>query len=477
MKTAAVYIRVSTDDQLEYSPDAQLKAAREYARKNDMIISEDHIFMDEGISGKSVKKRQDFNRMIGVAKSKPRPFDVILLWKFSRFARNREDSIVYKSMLRRQLGIEVISITESIGDDKMSVLIEAMIEAMDEYYSINLAEEVKKGMTEKATRGEFQSSPPLGYRKQPGQPLQIVDSEAEYIRYIFDQYLSGVSMFAIASRLNTMGVTTKRGGRMENRTVEYILNNPIYAGYVRWSPAGKTIGNRNFHDPNTLTVKSDHEPIIDQDTFDRAQEKLRLDRIRHTRGERPIDSKKHYLTGILKCGSCGSTLSYAESNNGFQCIRYTKGTCKPSHFVQGGKIEMAILKELDRIGAHGVFLENIRNISDSNDERELLRREISALERMMERAKQAYLAGIDTMDDYSVNKRKIQAEIDDKAARMASVQSAPINQDEMKKRIRTVRGILASDADYKEKNAAIRGIVEKIVFSRPAETVEIYLFG
>ena len=79
---------------------------------------------------------------------------MILLWKFSRFARNREDAIVYKSMLRKQLGIEVVSISENVGDDKMSVLIEAMIEAMDEYYSINLAEEVKRGMTEKVSRGE-----------------------------------------------------------------------------------------------------------------------------------------------------------------------------------------------------------------------------------------------------------------------------------------------------------------------------------
>ena len=90
--------------------------------------------------------------MIGLAKRKPKPFDVILVWKYSRFTRNREDSVVYKSMLRKELNIDVISISEDVGDDKMSILFEAMIEAMDEYYSINLAEEVKRGMTEKAKR-------------------------------------------------------------------------------------------------------------------------------------------------------------------------------------------------------------------------------------------------------------------------------------------------------------------------------------
>ena len=144
MRTAAAYIRVSTDDQVEFSPDSQLKCIREYAQHNDIILLDDHIYMDEGISGKDTRHREAFNRMIGVAKTKPKPFDIILVWKFSRFARNREDSIVYKSMLRKQCDIQVVSISESLGDDKTSILIEAMIEAMDEYYSINLAEEVRR---------------------------------------------------------------------------------------------------------------------------------------------------------------------------------------------------------------------------------------------------------------------------------------------------------------------------------------------
>lgn len=126
-------------------------------------------------------KRPGFNKMIGTAKLKPKPFDAILLWKFSRFARNREDSIVYKSMLRK-LGIEVISISENIGDDKMSVLIEAMIEAMDEYYSINLAEEVKRGMLEKFTRGQIVAAPPIGYSLKDGQYLP--DDNAPLVKRI-----------------------------------------------------------------------------------------------------------------------------------------------------------------------------------------------------------------------------------------------------------------------------------------------------
>ena len=168
MKTAAAYIRVSTDDQVEFSPDSQLKAIHKYAKDHDFILPEEFIFVDEGISGRKADKRPSFQRMIGTAKLKPKPFDVILLWKFSRFARNRQDSIVYKSMLRKQCGIDVISISEQLGEDNTAILIEALIEAMDEYYSVNLAEEVKRGMNEKFSRGGVVSQPPYGYKMQDG---------------------------------------------------------------------------------------------------------------------------------------------------------------------------------------------------------------------------------------------------------------------------------------------------------------------
>lgn len=235
MKNAACYIRVSTDDQLEYSPDAQLREIRKYAASHDLFLDPNHIYMDEGISGRNTAKRPEFNHMIGAAKIKPRPFDVILLWKFSRFARNREDAVVYKSMLRK-LGIEVVSISENIGDDKMSILIEAMIEAMDEYYSINLGEEVIRGMTQKALTGGIQAIPSFGYDKLPNQTYTINQQEAPYVRMVFNMYLSGSSLFAIARHLNNLGIRTKRGNLFENRQIEYMINNPVYKGYLRWTP-------------------------------------------------------------------------------------------------------------------------------------------------------------------------------------------------------------------------------------------------
>ncbi len=106
------YIRVSTHDQEEVSPESQKKLLREYARKNDIIILK--IFYELGVSGRKADKRPEFQKMISMCKSNELPVDLILVWKYSRFARNQEESIVYKSLLKKQHNVDVISISEPL---------------------------------------------------------------------------------------------------------------------------------------------------------------------------------------------------------------------------------------------------------------------------------------------------------------------------------------------------------------------------
>jgi DNA invertase Pin-like site-specific DNA recombinase len=174
MTTAAVYIRVSTSEQLGNSPESQLAEIRKFANNNDFLILDEFIFAEEeGRSGRQATKRPEFQNMIATAKQPDKPFDAILIWKFSRFARNRQDSIIYKSMLRKKLGIKVISVAEKLGteDNIMNDLMEAIIECMDEYYSINLAEEVKRGMINKVKNGEIVFRPPYGYKIENGKAI------------------------------------------------------------------------------------------------------------------------------------------------------------------------------------------------------------------------------------------------------------------------------------------------------------------
>ncbi|MDR3905439.1 MAG: recombinase family protein, partial [Evtepia sp.] len=218
---AACYIRVSTEEQTEYSPEAQRRALEGYARQHGYSIDPAHVYVDAGISGRRAETRPAFMAMIAAAKGKPPPFTAILVHKFDRFARNREDSIVYKSLLRRQCGVQVISITEHLEDDRMGLILEAMLEAMAEYYSINLADEVRKGMVEKARRGELQTAPPFGYRVE-GHTLVPVEEEARVVQALYQRFLAGESMAALARWTRQLGVLTHRGNPFDSRRVKYI---------------------------------------------------------------------------------------------------------------------------------------------------------------------------------------------------------------------------------------------------------------
>lgn len=469
MRIGAIYIRVSTDSQTEYSPDAQLKAIIEYAEKNDILIRDEFIFSDEGISGKKAEKRPAFMQMIGLAKAKK--FDVILVHKFSRFARSREDSIVYKSMLRKQYGIDVISITEPVGEDKISIVIEAMHEAMDEYYSINLAGEVMKGMKEKATRGEIQTTPAFGYAKKPNEPMIIVDHEADIVRRIFQEYADGESMFAITRRLNDIGVTTKRGNKIENRFVEYVLNNPLYIGYVRWSPE-RIVSKRIYNDDKTITVKSSHDPIITQELWDIVSDRLRQEKASRKKYEKPINVKKHYLSGLLKCSNCGGSLVYGSANDGFQCVNYSHGVCNVSHFVSANKIETAIIDKLAEL-KHSSYIE-IEVIDRNSKKIDQITKEIQRLEDMLERIFESYIKGYDSVDDYGKAKMKILAEIALKQKELDNIDVPKADQQKVRKKINGIADYLKGDAD--NKNYVLKQAIKKIVFDKQKQEVSIFFY-
>ena len=152
---AALYARVSSDRQdVDLSVAAQLRALRNYAAQHSYVVVREYV--DEAESGR-VADRPEFRKMLDAGGRPSAPFQVILVWKFSRFTRKREHAVAFKAMLRRK-GIRVISITEHADDSPTGKLMEAIIESVDEFYSENLAQEVTRGMREAASRGFWVSS-------------------------------------------------------------------------------------------------------------------------------------------------------------------------------------------------------------------------------------------------------------------------------------------------------------------------------
>ena len=427
-RVAAAYIRVSTDEQAEQSPESQLIEIRKFAARSGCILPEEYIFVDEGISGKRSENRPAFQRMIGLAKAAPSPFSVILLWKFSRFARNQEESIVYKALLRKQCGVDVVSVSEPLPGGMFSSLIERIIEWFDEFYSIRLSQEVKRTMTVKAERGEFQSSPSFGYRARtaPGEKtvLEPIPEEAAIVREIFDRFVSGEGCYPIARWLNGQGVTTHRGNRFENRTVEYILRNPVYIGKLRWTPTGRT--RRDYDNADTIVADGAHEPLVTQEVWDAAQ--LRLDTLKAVWGykARPTYELKDWLGGVVRCSECGTTLIFSKPRY-FKCNNYVRGRCRSSQHVAVDRLHEAVLDRLrvDAEGSRPLSFTAVERDPAKSGEADRLTARLADLSRRRDRLLDAYLGGAMELPAYTRMNEQLAAAIAEAEASLAAIRTTP----------------------------------------------------
>lgn len=489
MKTGALYIRVSSHMQEELSPDAQKRLLLDYAKANDIVVSSDYIFIENGISGRKAEKRPEFQKMIALAKAKPAPFDTILVWKFSRFARNQEESIVYKSLLRRQCNIDIISISEPLVDGPFGSLIERIIEWMDEYYSTRLSGEVTRGMTEKALRGGYQARPPLGYKiAEKGKPPVIVPEEAEIVRLIFQKYVKeNRSFFDIARYLNKLGLKTSHGKAFEVRSIDYIIKNPTYCGMIRW--------NRTTNETNEIKDESEwiiteghHEPIITKELFEQAQERFKS--THRAKGARPSSTYKHWLSGLLKCPSCGRTMiaktMYRKSNGDtyayFTCYGLSKGKCMAKNSVSSIALEPIVISALkDALETNDITYTLIKQTPENQiDEETFLKEQLSNLQMKERRIKDAYRDGIDTLEEYKENKNyllKEREEIEKRLQEQKQTVSVSDGQKQMLSNIKNVYEMIVSDKfTDQEKNEALKTIIEKMVYDKENDTLKIYYY-
>ena len=476
LKTAAAYIRVSTDNQTELSPDSQVKEIRKFAKQHGYIVPNEFIFRDDGISGRKAEKRPEFIRMIATAKQKPAPFSAVLLWKFSRFARNQEESIFYKGMLSKN-DIEVRSISEPIIDGPFGSLIERIIEWFDEFYSINLSGEVKRGMTEKVERGCAVSIPSFGY--------DIVDKKyvinpttAPIVRMIYSDYLNGVTAKELARKINDMGIRTNRGNLWENRTIDYILQNPVYIGKIRWNPSGRT--RRNYDDPDIMIVDGIHEPIIDEETFERVRAIYEANRKKHIRYAHHEGKQYMYmLHGLVKCSDCGSTLSTLAHGTSLQCHRYSRGQCKVSHNISIKLLNEMVITAIDSAFKTGMFTLITKDTRSKKKEPEL---DIEALIRKeqlkYQRIKEAYEAGAYTVDELKESRRMI----DERISALRAQETAPLeSQEELRRKFidqnqNAVATLRDPSISEEEKNELLRSFIDRIIFDRKASSVRIIFY-
>ena len=361
-KRAILYLRVSSRGQLEtdYDDDGlSIAGQRERCTQKARELGAEIVgeYIERAQSAKS-NDRPELQRMLNRIKEQC-DIDYVVLWKVDRFARDRRDdaNMLFEIELA---GARLVSATENIDHTPAGRLMHGMLATFAEYYSRNLANEVLKGLTEKAKRGGTPGRARIGYLNTPEQLPQggevrtvVIDRErAPIIRWAFETYATGLYGVAdIALLLEARGLRT-RGDRRRGPQplsisgVHNMLSCPYYTGIITY---------RGKHYPGR------HEPIISQDLFDRVQAVLKA---HNHSGER--DRKHlHYLKGTIRCGTCGGRLVYSQNkgNGGtyeyFVCPRNQHGEC-PQSYQPVDLVEAAIANHYRGVTITEVEREEIR---------------------------------------------------------------------------------------------------------------------
>ena len=329
---AALYARFSSDNQRSESIDAQIRAMKAYCTQRHIAIVETYV--DEAKSA-TTDRRPSFQQMI--ADSSSHRFDILLVHKLDRFARNRYDSAVYKRELRKN-GVTVYSVLENLDNSPESVMMESVFEGMSEYYSQNLAREVMKGMRETALQCKHTGGkPPLGYDVDPvSRKLVINPQEAEAVRLIFSMYGEGCGYSEILAALHEAGYKTKNGNEFLKNSLYSILTNPKYCGiYVFNRSSAKSItGTRNTHllkaSEDIISIEGGVPQIVDERTF--AQVQGRIDSNKRI-GVRNKAKTVYLLAGKVVCKVCGRRMTGNTRYSGRNKEKYVTYRCPSKHYV------------------------------------------------------------------------------------------------------------------------------------------------
>jgi DNA invertase Pin-like site-specific DNA recombinase len=308
MKIAA-YCRVSTDKdaQLE-SLENQKRFFTEFAQKyNHELIK---IYADEGISGKQMKNRTEFLRMLEDAKL--HTFEMVVVKDISRFARNTVDFLnAVRELKSENIEVTFLSTNQTILGGSEFIL--TIFSALAQEESANLSKRVKFGLNESAKKGRAPSII-YGYDSIGNRKLKINDNEAEVVRTIFDMYVNqGLGTRKIGLLLDEKGIITKKGtDKWIPRTIRRMIMNPIYMGVLE---------NRKYQTTDFLTGKKVLRPkedyivhelpeyqIVSKEIFDKAQvimgqrQELYKNETTHMTGHY---SNRHLFSTLIKCEHCG----------------------------------------------------------------------------------------------------------------------------------------------------------------------------
>lgn len=382
---AVIYARYSSDNQREESIEGQIRECKAYAEKQGMTVLTTYI--DRALSAKT-DNRPDFQRMI--KDSNKKLFDIVLVWKLDRFARNRYDSAHYKAILRKN-GVKVVSATEPISADSTGILLESLLEGYAEFYSVELAEKVKRGQDENALKCKNNGgSIPYGYFINSEHKFEINPDEAVIVKEIFERYANGERIIDIANSLNERGLKTNRNKPFIKSFFTRLLKNRRYIGEYRY---------------RDIFVENGIPAIIEKDLFEQVQ--IRLEKNKHAPAIAKANREEPYLlTTKLFCGECGQAMvgESGTSCNGniyyyYKCRSAKQKTgCKQKavkkHLIENAVIERTIATLYDEKMLESLSEQAISLLKKENPLLPQLKKQLAETEKGIENMLNAIQQGI-----------------------------------------------------------------------------------
>lgn len=286
MIKAVIYARYSSSSQTEQSIEGQVRVCKEYAEKNGYEIVAEYI--DRAMTGTN-DNRPDFQRMIKDSYHKKWQF--VLVYKFDRFSRDKYQSTLHKHTLK-QNGVKVISAMENIPETPEGIILESLLEGMNQYYSAELSQKVKRGLKESRIKGLFTGgATPYGYNVKD-KKLSINEEQANIVReYMFNQYYNGKRIKDIVIFLAEKGIKNNYGKPWTINSVSRVLRNPNYKGCVY---ADNTCYTNIF------------PAIVSEEIFDEVNNRLKVSKRTSAHFKTDVN---YLLSGKLICGKCGGLIT------------------------------------------------------------------------------------------------------------------------------------------------------------------------
>jgi len=412
---AVIYARYSSDNQREESIEGQIRECTAYAERNGITVVRHYI--DRALSAKT-DNRPDFQQMI--RDSNKKLFEIVLVWKFDRFARNRFDSANYKMILKKN-NVHLISVMEPIAEGSQGILVETLLEGMAEYYSAELSEKVIRGQTENALKGKCTGGTgTIGYKIDEEKFYRIDPLVAPFVLEAFQRYDNGEKIVEILNYLNEKGVRNMLGGKLTCSSMNTMLKNRRY------------IGELSFRD----TVVPDAIPaIVPKDLFDRVQKRLEKNKRAPARGKA---DEEYLLTTKLFCGKCGA-LMFGESGTSatgrtyyyYKCAtaKRRKGCNKKT--VQKDWLESLVVQETMKLIQDDAMIERIVQLvmdfqNQENTTIPLLEKQLREVDRKLDNLMKAIEEGLFTrttkerLDALEAQKDELTAKIADEKLRKPS---------------------------------------------------------